>query len=401
MSVLTSTTVVGDGTTTAQRAASRWRRWRWGLGILAVVLVTGVLAALPEPRTTGDPLAADNPGKVGAQAAARVLRSQGVDVVVARSVAAAVRLAEPGTTLLVTNDVFLTPQQSAAIAGTGADLVLVGPYTVLADAAPEIGQTGWGGSSAQLRTDPACSDPAAVAAGSVRLGSAGYGPVMGADPDVEVCFPDDSGAGAMAIVERDDRRVTVLADGSLLANDSIDEDGNAALVLGTLGRHDTLVWLTPTYGDLSATEGDGDGGGGLGDLVPDWATTLLALGAAVAVTAALWRMRRLGPLVTEPLPVVVPAGETTRGRGRLYRRNRAHAHAAAALRAGTADRCARRLGLERSASATAVVTAVAAATGTPEPLITDLLYGPPPTDDAAIVRLASKLDHLERQVHRS
>ena len=45
----------------------------------------------------------------------------------------------------------------------------------------------------------------------------------------------------------------------------------------------------------------------------------------------LWRGRRLGPLVVEPLPVVVKAVESTQGRGRLYRRVRDRAHAAGIL----------------------------------------------------------------------
>ena len=41
--------VVGDGTTTRSRSARRWRRARWPLGLLALVVVAGLLSALPEP----------------------------------------------------------------------------------------------------------------------------------------------------------------------------------------------------------------------------------------------------------------------------------------------------------------------------------------------------------------
>ena len=48
-----------------------------------------------------------------------------------------------------------------------------------------------------------------------------------------------------------------------------------------------------------------------GELVPDWvAPVVWQLGVAV-VLAAWWRARRLGPVVAEPLPVVVRAAETT------------------------------------------------------------------------------------------
>ena len=121
----------------------------------------------------------------------------------------------------------------------------------------------------------------------------------------------------------------------------------------------------------------------------------------VVVVTAVWRGRRLGRLVAEPMPVVVRAAETTRGRGRLYRRGRSYGHAGAALRAGTASRSAARLGLPRSAPAPLVVDAVARATGRRPADVEALLYGPPPTDDRALAQLAHDLDHLESEVHRT
>src|SRR5262249_58144981 len=73
----------------------------------------------------------------------------------------------------------------------------------------------------------------------------------------------------------------------------------------------------------------------------------------VVVLLALWRMRRLGPLVTEPLPVVVRACETVEGHGRLYRSRRARDRAAAALRAAALGRIVTRLGPPRDAPARA------------------------------------------------
>lgn len=130
---------------------------------------------------------------------------------------------------------------------------------------------------------------------------------------------------------------------------------------------------------------------------------VLAAGAvflAAAGLLALAQGRSLGPVVTEAMPVVVRAAETTRGRGRLYRRSRAHAHAGAALRAGTASRLARTLGLPRSAGPEPVVDAVARATGRDPAAVADALYGPPPADDAALLALSATLDDLESEVHR-
>ena len=70
-----------------------------------------------------------------------------------------------------------------------------------------------------------------------------------------------------------------------------------------------------------------------GRLLPDWIVPGLWIAGAIAMLALLlWRVRRLGPLVIEPLPVDGKAIETTRSRGRLYRKAGDRAHAAEALR---------------------------------------------------------------------
>ncbi|MEN5075023.1 DUF4350 domain-containing protein, partial [Isoptericola cucumis] len=73
----------------------------------------------------------------------------------------------------------------------------------------------------------------------------------------------------------------------------------------------------------------------------------------------------------------------------------------AGLRAASAERVARRLGVPRSADATALTDAVGRATGRPPQEVADLLYGPPPADDEALTALARRLDILESEVHRS
>jgi hypothetical protein len=113
---------------------------------------------------------------------------------------------------------------------------------------------------------------------------------------------------------------------------------------------------------------------------------------------ALWRARRLGPVVTEPLPVVVRAAETVEGRARLYRRAGAADHAAFALRQAARDRLVPRLGLPRDAAPDAVVAALVERTGRAGQAVWELLYGPPPRTDADLVRLADALDALEKEI---
>src|SRR5690606_16937832 len=110
-----------------------------------------------------------------------------------------------------------------------------------------------------------------------------------------------------------------------------------------LGAHERLVWLVQDPLDTSSTSDEASTP--TGALLPSWAGPVGLWALVVALVTAIWRGRRLGPLVPESLPVVVRASETTRGRGRLYRRSRSRGHAAAGLRAGTAERVGQRLGV--------------------------------------------------------
>jgi hypothetical protein len=116
---------------------------------------------------------------------------------------------------------------------------------------------------------------------------------------------------------------------------------------------------------------------------------------------ALWRGRRLGPPVVEPLPVVVRAAEAVEGRSRLYRRAQARDRAAEALRSGALARMVPRLGIDSPAGgeppSDAVVAAVAARSGRPDAAVHATLFGPPPTDDAGLVALADSLDSIVRE----
>jgi hypothetical protein len=129
-----------------------------------------------------------------------------------------------------------------------------------------------------------------------------------------------------------------------------------------------------------------------------WATAQLGVAAALAM---LWRARRLGPVVTEPLPVVVRSAEAVEGRARLYRRAGARGHAAQVLREASRTRLVPVLGLPDPVEPAAVVEAVAARTGRPAEAVAALLYGSAPVDDAELVALTDELDRVETEVRQS
>ncbi|MFC8599390.1 DUF4350 domain-containing protein [Isoptericola sp. NPDC057191] len=396
----TPAVVRGDGTTARSRAARRWRRARWAVLVIGVLLLVVAVLAVTRPVTSSTPYSPDNPGPGGARAVAQVLGDQGVDVQHVTHVADAVSAAGPGTTLLVTPSLLL-PEQAHALAGVEADLVLLGADDTLVGAATDgdVGRVQAPATSGYPFA-PGCDLPVAQRAGALQLVSG-----LAADPtatrDVTLCWVVDDRA-ALAQVERPTpggtRTVTAVDDPSFVRNDTVLEDGNAALALGLLGAHEKLVWLVPDPLDTSAS---GDTSPSAGSVLPPWAGVVGLWALLVVVVAGVWRARRLGPLVAEELPVVVRATETTRGRGRLYRRARSRGHAAAGLRASTADVVARRLGVPRSADPTSLTDAVSRATGRSAHDVADLLYGPPPPDDDALAELARRLDTLESEVHRS
>ncbi|MCD4536193.1 DUF4350 domain-containing protein [Nocardioides sp. cx-169] len=368
--------------------AGRLRRHRGALLVAAalVVAVAVVLWTSGEERTHArlDPA---NPDAEGARAVARVLEDQGVDLSVVRGAAELKRTeAGPGTTVVVTSTQSLggsTLDRLLAHA-RGARLVLVDPGVAVTDA---LG-LGAGGSSDPLGSgrEADCDDPLFEGL-TIEVDSGLSYPGSG-------CFGD--GHGGALLVEHDD--VRLFGAGDALANDQVLRADNAAVVLRLLGQDRRLVWYVPQVEDLV-----GEDEVSLGTLLPDWIRPAIWLLALTVLGLVLWRGRRLGPLATEPMPVVVKAIETTLSRGRLYRRAGDREHAAQALRRAARDRAAQRLGRGASRDPQALVRDVARHIGRAEAEV-DALIGPhaaAPATDAALIALASHLAELDREVRRT
>jgi hypothetical protein len=211
------------------------------------------------------------------------------------------------------------------------------------------------------------------------------------------CYPA-GGAPTLVRANAGGRPLIVLGDGAPLTNGRLARRGNAALALGLLGGSPELVWLIPPAAPPPA---DDAAARNPAELLPEgvpWA--LLQLGVGV-VLLALWRARRLGPVITEPLPIVVRSAEAVEGRARLYAAAGARDRAAQALRSGALARLGTLLGLPRDTAPAVVAEAAARRTGRPSAAVRELLAGPPPADDAALVRLADALDALRQEVRRA
>jgi Domain of unknown function (DUF4350) len=368
----------------------RWRGARWV--VLALVVIVGVATlttSLTAPRPGGrlDP-ASTSPD--GTHALVTLLREHGVDVIVAEDVSAVERAARPDTLIVVAQTFFLFDddllQRVAVLSG---DRLLVEPMSRTRDElAPQIrldGAVPFGGSK------PGCDMREATRAGEVQFGlSDAYDAVD--DMPLTRCYD-----GGLVRYTEDGRTVTVVGTGDFVTNSGLLKEGNAALAMNLAGTHPRVIWYAPQH-----SEGESDGGGAtITDLILDHVNWIVWQLCLVVLLLALWRGRRIGPLVAEQLPVVVRASETVEGRGRLYRSRRARDRAADALRTATLQRVLPRLGLGHDAEPPAVVQAVAERCGLPPQAVGHTLFGPPPGNDPDLVKLAHELDNIERQVAQS
>ncbi|GAA3117381.1 DUF4350 domain-containing protein [Planomonospora alba] len=372
------------GTSASPRLRDLWSRWRGPLAVLAVLIVLATLTVLVTRPTPGGRLDPEATTPSGAHALARLLRDQGVDVRPARTVAEARALTGPDSLLLVTQSHFLADEALLRdLAALPGDRLLVEPVTqVLQALAPGVGA----GALVDVESrEPGCGLSAAVRAGSARTGGVSYAPPPGAVS----CYD-----GTVVGFSSGGRNVIVVGSGEFMTNERLVEDGDAALAMNLAGTRPSVTWLAPTLPQAAGAEGQAT----LDELIPSgvrWAVLQLLV---AGVLVALWRARRLGPVVAERLPVVVRAAETAEGRGRLYRARRARDRAAAALRTAALDRLVPRLGLTADATPAEVVAAVALRTGQNAQEAGAVLYGAPPADDAGLMALARHLDTLERQV---
>jgi hypothetical protein len=207
--------------------------------------------------------------------------------------------------------------------------------------------------------------------------------------DAPGCF----GSGGSSVLVRRDA-LWLMTDPTSFTNEHVLESDNGALALRLLGQEDRLVWYVADSADTAASDGVG-----LSGLLPPWLVPGLYLLLASTLGFILWRGRRLGPLVTEPLPVVVRAAESTQSRGRIYRRTGDRRHAALILVAAARRRLIEALQLPRGTPVETLAAAAAARTGRDPRAVLDLLGNPAVTKDSQLVELGQELIQLENEVH--
>ncbi|MFI5998287.1 DUF4350 domain-containing protein [Streptomyces sp. NPDC051362] len=398
---MTQATLTPASTSASPTARQVWTRTRGVVLALVVLLVAAVVIAVVRSDARHgrlDPRSAD---PLGSRAVAELLADQGVSTRVVTTLGQARAAAGPDTTLLIAAPDLLTKRQQTllhtATANSGGRTVLVAPGR------PSVGTFAPGVSadppvSFDSTLSPDCTLPAARRAGSADTGGVRYTTTA---PDADACYPSDGRPTLLRLPARSGNGDTVvLGAPDVLSNEGLDEQGNASLALQLLGSRSHLVWYLPSLSDTSAADA---GDRSFFDLLPSgwlWGTLQLFVAAALA---ALWRARRLGPLVPERLPVAIRASETVEGRARLYRKANARDRAGTALRSTTRTRLAPLVGVPpaQAHAPEALLPALSAHLDGDGQALHQLLFGPPPHDDAALISLADQLDALAREVRHS
>ena len=357
--------------------------------ILIVVLIILVLVAiglLPEGGMNSTPVGPRNPTGDGARALAQVLSNRGASVEEV-SFDKAVTVDE-NTTLVVIFPARMTDSMAQAIE-TRTNVVYVGLEEEHGSHSAYLqGLRSQREYSSKTWLTPGCTSD--IADRTQHLQASDYvlsGPASG----WHLCFSDNGKNYAYAERSDSDRFRALIPDSLRLRNRAITEGGNAALAINTIGRTPKVAWYSPTRSD-TPTGTSQDGMPASPYLMPAFLMII-----AACLLAGLARGRRLGPLTSERLPIEVPASETLIGKARLMRSQRAYEHAAQALRSSTASRIATTLGVAHTADREALTHAMEQR-GLPASRCSALLWGPPPTSEKALIRLANDLDALEKEI---
>lgn len=375
------------------------------LALAAIVIVAALLAWAASSTRRGylDPDATD---PTGARALRNVITDQGVTVHKATTVREAndaLRQLNDATLLVVSAGLRSDPNANQRLGGLlastpRASTLLIAPDAeLLNELAPGVELSD--GVPLDV-AEPQCPWPVASRAGNALTGGLTYvDSTRSLAAESYTCYPLD-GAGSVLVRGRASGQngITIFGSGNAFTNAHLGENGNAALTMGAIGQHHDVVWFIASRTDpdlLPAVEAS------VSDLTPQWVGLALAQVMLVVLALAWWRGRVLGPVVTEPLPVVVRAAEATEGRARLYRKISARGHAAQALRMSTMSLLRADLHLPAVADMYVIAHAIEARGSHDTLSVIRLLTHSEPRTDDELVKLADELDELEREVRRS
>ena len=377
-----------------------------------VVLIAAIVTVLVQGGENTAELHYESTEDSGGRAFVEVLRDHGRDLTTTESYGEAGAALDASETLVVyaagwTMSDPAIEDLSVRAAESGARIVLIAPEqqvevwtdALLYDYLSE-------GQAPPSRRAPNCESDLANTAGTVRHADTGseYFSTSSEPEDSVFCYGADSGDvvphGVYAQVPHGDAggTVTVMGSAQWFANGTLAHEGHMSLVAGAVSTDDPVTYYYPVPSDQPGEGDDGEVGGAPTWLFPAWAVAALLWSLPVVLVALLVYGRRLGPLAVEPLPVIVPAAETVRGRSALLQRSQARAEGLADLRAAALVRIGRRLALPPDAPAAEVVARAAAVSGLDPAWADAVLLSEHPHDDETLIRIAIDITTIESEV---
>ena len=357
--------------------------------IILIIAVIGI--AISSGAQNTDPMSATNASPNGGKALVEVLRHEGVRVTVTDTLGdteSAIDSPKQTTLFVYDANYYLSAEQVHRALHLASTVVLLDPtFEVLDEISPDLASAGYvdGTLEANCRVD------AASTAEDITGDGNGFR-VLDDALDAETCFGSGDDVYSLVQLTSIGTEYTVLGATEALTNGVILDNGNAALGLNLLGANENLVWYVPGPVDLDSDIPT------TGQLSPPWVLPVTLVLFLVVLAAAVWRGRRLGPLIVENLPVTVRASETMQGRARLYEKANARAHTLDSLRIGTIARLAKLTGLPVLSTVDEVIATAAAHAGMDPRQVRRLLIDAQPRSDREMVGLSDELLTLERLV---
>jgi hypothetical protein len=251
------------------------------LAAITIVASIGTYLTAPRPGGTMDPEAT---GPSGAHALVTLLRDRGVEVVVADTIADVEGAARADTLLLVAQTQYLTDNSLLErLDKAPGDLLLLEPTSRTRTAlTPRLRIK----AADEFDIQPNCPLREANRAGSVHFGPGDAYQPKG-DLVVISCY-----GGALVRYRDVSRTVTVVGSSDFMTNGGLLEQGNAALAMNLAGDRPRVVWYAP-----HRAEGETSSPGSISDLIPENVTWIVWQLWLVVILVALWKGRRVGPLV--------------------------------------------------------------------------------------------------------
>lgn len=192
------------------------------------------------------------------------------------------------------------------------------------------------------------------------------------DPGTDSCF--GTGLDAFITSRAEGTGYIVNVGGPLLFTNAVLDDSDAAVVAVSLLAPDPASARVTFVGASVVDFGDES----LNDLIAPRVRNSIMQVLAAFLIYALYRMRRLGGVVREPLPVRIEGSELILQAGRLSERAADPASAAAIVRRDFIDRAARALAIGRTDHSDAdgglLITVVAEKTGVEPSIVTEALH---------------------------